>query len=106
MLHTLNKAWVNCCLNQAKDSNKCFLFVVKDDKEFEEINKITSHFFQTNTIDLRKFGYFCITTESEVYDDLRYFNKYYPMWDDILISHDIHDWKIKDFLQDHRIIKY
>ena len=106
MLHTLNKAWVNCCLKQAKNGNKYFLFVAKDDKEFDKINKITSHFFQTNTIDLSNFGYFCITTESEVYDDLRYFNKYYPMWDDILISHDIHNWIIKDFLQEHRIIKY
>jgi hypothetical protein len=109
MLHILNKAWINCFLNQAKDSDKTFLFVVKDKKEERRVNKIISHFFQTNTVNLAKFGYYCITTETEIYTDLMLMKQMmdsYPMWDDILISSNIHDIRIKNFLHKHRIRKY
>ena len=106
MLHTLNKAWINCFLNQARDSDKTFLFVVKDRKEEKQVDQIISHFFQTNTVNLAKFGYYCVTTEEEVYIDKQVMASSYPMWDDILISSNIHDIRIKDFLHKHRIRKY
>ena len=106
MLHTLNKAWTECFLKGLMQTNKNFLFVVKDKKEVEFIEKIIRNFFQVNVVDLLNFGYYCIVTEAEILQDMIYFKDYFPMWDDILISSNIHDLKIKDFLHKHRERKY
>ena len=103
MLHTLNKAWIKCFLNQAKkNSNLSFLFVAKSEEEQKVIAKIISNLFQKKDfikdLFITSFGYYYITTEKEVIRDMTHFSEYFPMWDDILISHDIHDPMIINFL--------
>lgn len=108
MLHTLNKAWIKCFLNQViVNPNKTFLFVAKDKEEEKKVNEIISTFFSNQkNISFKDFGYYCVTTEQQVKQDMIFFKDNYPIWNDILISHDIYDLKIKDFLHKHRKAKY
>ena len=106
MLHTLNKAWIICCLNQIKDPNKQFLFVVKNNEEFKQVKTIISDYFKVNKINLYSHGYFYIASESEIYQDMLCVKDYFPIWDNILISSNIHNLMIKNFLHQHRKEKY
>lgn len=109
MLHTLNKAWIKCFLKQAK-GNKDFLFVTKDLNESKIVYNIISDFFEKDPsfqkISLLSFGYYSVVTEKGIKQDMKYFSEYFPMFDDILISHDIHDPMIINFLHQHRKRKY
>lgn len=108
MFHILNKTWIKYFLKQVMvNPDKTFLFVVKDEEERKRVCEIISTFFSNQkNISLKNFGYYCVTAEQEVKQDMFYFKEDYPMWDDILISRDIHDLKIKDFLHKHRKVKY
>lgn len=94
MLHTLNKAWTNIIANQLKKgliSN--VLFVPKDEEKL--LNFIEEK-------DCYIPAPYSICTEEEIL----YFMKnkpddYLSMFDDILISHDIHDPLIKSYLSRH-----
>jgi hypothetical protein len=109
MLHTLNKAWIKCFLKQAKD-NKNFLFVAKDVNELKTVYDIISDLFEKDSsfqeISCSSFGYYIVVTEENIKQDMKYFSEYFSMWDDILISHDIHDSMIINFLSQHRKRKY
>ena len=109
MLHTLNKAWIKCFLKQAK-GNKDFLFVAKDLNELKTVDNIISDLFEKDSsfqkISFSSFGYYTVITEEEIKQDMIHFSEYFPMWDDILISHDIHDPLIINFLSQHRKRKY
>lgn len=105
MLHTLNKAWIECFFKQAQN-NKNFLFVVKNDEESKQVSEILCDFYKKNPIDFFNLGYICDTTEAEVANDMVWLKDDYPMWDDILISPNIHNSMIKSFLHKHRKRKY
>lgn len=97
MLHTLNKAWVNIL---ARHDKKQYLFVAYDDREkekifnmlldIEETNPITSEITIADLFNVKYDISFC-----------KYYNEEFPMYDDILVSHDIHDCMLLDFLGRH-----
>jgi hypothetical protein len=105
MLHTLNKAWIECFFKQAQN-NKNFLFVVKNDEESKQVSEMLCELYKKNLINFFNFGYICNTTEAKVLDDMIWFKDNYPMWDDILISSNIHNCMVKNFLHKHRKRKY
>ena len=105
MLHILNKAWIECFLKQAQN-NKDFLLVAKNNEELKQVSEILCDFYKKNPINFFNFGYICNTTEAEVANDMIWLKDDYPMWDDILISSNIHNCMIKDFLHKHRKRKY
>jgi len=94
MLHTLNKAWVKILSNQ---EDKSFLFVANDIEEWEYIYNELKEIEKTNKIK----SSIAISTISNIKFMItfnKFFNEDFNMYDDILISHEIHDVMIKDYL--------
>jgi len=98
MLHTLNKAWVKILLNQVKN-NKISnpLFVFTSNEEFNMIDKLCEEFGLENyyTLNEQMMRMFMNLEKKD--------GKFRPEFDfdDVLISHDIHDVMLKDFLGRH-----
>lgn len=94
MLHILNKAWADIIYNQAKNnSDKIYLFVTTNDKEavlaFDR-EEILPNIFVTSERNMMI-----------MMDRVNLGEGKMPMFEDILISHKIHDVFLKDFLGRH-----
>ena len=94
MLHTLNKAWMDILVKQLKNGTiKNCLCVCMNDNDLEIVEKATipENCYQINTV------YFTNDNDAdeifEISQDV--------MFDDILISHNLHNPIIKDFLSKH-----
>lgn len=100
MLHTLNKAWATILINQAiKDPTKSFLFVAKDFNEYDKYIDLLVE------LDKNKNSDNVLIISSKVAKMWMIFDKRgieeMDMFDDILISHEIHDNMLHDFLGRH-----
>lgn len=98
MLHTLNRAWVRILLNQVRTntiSNPLFVITSKD--EFDMVDKLCEEFGLENyyTLSEQVMQNFMNMEKQK--------GKFRPEFDfdDILISHEIHDVMLKDFLGRH-----
>lgn len=104
MLHTLNEAWANILINQAiKDTDKEFLFVCKNTEEACKYQDLVA-----NTDKEKVLGYenVCMIAiediETWITDIVQSHGEHkMPIFDDILISHELHDPMIKNFLGQH-----
>ena len=101
MLHTLNTAWMQILAKQAtKDLNKQFLLVTATEHEkFDTIDELWPWFSKWPGI-----MHMDIKSVKDLKQDIltcAYYNEEFPMYDDILVSHSIHDIFIKDFLGRH-----
>ena len=100
MLHTINQAWLRVLVNQScSDFNKNFLVVASDDEERSQIYKILRDLqISDDSVNIN-----IVTTQDIKYDIgfCKFYNKAFPMYDDILISSELHDIFIKDFLGRH-----
>jgi len=94
MLHTLNKAWVDIIKNQAKNnSENAYLFVTTNNDEIElafDGEEILPNIF----VATEKMMIIMMDIVNSDKGDM-------PMFEDILISHGIHDIFLKDFLGRH-----
>jgi hypothetical protein len=101
MLHTINKAWLKILVNQScSDFNKNFLVVASDDEECSQIRKT----LRDLQISDDSVIHISIATIRKIRYDIqfcKFYNKKFPMYDDILISSELHDIFIKDFLGRH-----
>lgn len=100
MLHTLNKAWATILINQAiKDPTKTFLFVANDLEEYDKYIDLLVE------LDKNKNSYNVLIIIGKVARMWMIFDKRgieeTDMFDDILISHEIHDMMLKNFLSKH-----
>jgi len=97
MLHTLNKAWTTILM---RHDHKSYLFVYSTDDEAQMINGVISKV-------LKETGVTCdfhVISESDVKKDIIHHQQNgtdFEIYDDILISHDIHDIMLKDYLNRH-----
>lgn len=94
MLYTINRAWLNILAKQLCDkkiNSICCCYCTEE--EFDLILKIC-HTFNI-------YGKCWIVSEKNMKKP--YVTKFFPMFDDILISHDLNDIVIKDFLAKHCI---
>ena len=103
MLHTLNKAWANILIKQAEaDLQKKMAFACTD----EELDKWRNFLKNSGTkakIRVLPLWFLKIRLkyEQETKSGKIYHRRLLGDFDDILISHDIHDIMIKDFLSRH-----
>lgn len=98
MLHTLNKSYAKILLNQnLKDESKLFLFVT--DGSPKEIREVFSAMEETRNFS----GAFIIWIDDmmDIMNRVKSGQGDMPMFDDILISHELHDIFLKDFLGRH-----
>lgn len=113
MLHTLNKAWLESMAKQLKNGIIEDCLCVCTDEEFSMIQEIVNKYH----ISCKFFVVF--TDELERAFDICSFLRTSPdknpsimpipvdrIYDDILISHDIHNPMIINFLHQHRKRKY
>ena len=103
MLHTLNKAWANILIKQAEaDPQKKMAFACTDE-EFDEWRNFLKNFGAKANIRVLPFWRLKIRLkyEQETKSGKIYHRRLLGDFDDILISHDIHDIMIKDFLSRH-----
>ena len=104
MLHTLNKAWARIIVNQLqKGMIENALFVAKNSDEVLEIVKFTDSLIG-NDGDVYHHPPYDIFLEDVVKRDMEtdvVGASRLSMYDDILISHDIHDCNVKSFLSQH-----
>ena len=93
MLHTLNKAWVKILVNQAlKDCNKRFLFIC--DENNSEAEMVFNLLPTDKILDICVINY-------KIAKNMPNINLDIPKFDDILVSHEIHDMFLKDYLHKH-----
>ena len=103
MLHTLNKAWANILIKQAEtDPQKKMAFACTD----EELDKWRNFLKDSGTkAKIRVLPLWLLKIrlkyEQETKSGKIYHRRLLGDFDDILISHDIHDIMIKDFLCRH-----
>ena len=91
MLHTLNKAWVKILANQLDSGHlSSVLFVVTNSAEIELVIRTCHHVADKYTM----------VNEDRVRQSMQAQDSF-PMYDDILISHEIHDSGMKSFLCQH-----
>jgi len=98
MLHTLNSGWAKILLNQnLKDQSKLFLFVT--DGSPREMGEIYKAMNETNNFS----GVFVISIDNmtDIMKRVKAGQGEMPMFDDILISHELYDIFLKDFLSRH-----
>lgn len=98
MLHTLNKSYEKILLNQSiKDESKLFLFVT--DGSPKEMREILEAMNETDSFG----GAFIIDINGmiDIMNRVKSGQGKMPMFDDILISHELHDIFLKDFLGRH-----
>lgn len=100
MLHTLNKAWATILINQAiKDPTKKFLFVAKDLNEYDKYIDLLVELDKNKNNDnvliiIGKVAKMWMIFDKRGIEEA-------DMFDDILISHEIHDNMLHDFLGRH-----
>lgn len=101
MLHTLNRAWAKILVNQAvNDTHKKFLFVTATkDELFDTIDML----WPLLPVDVK-----AVHIKVQSLDELKqeiairaYYGESFEIYDDILISHELTDIFIKDFLNKH-----
>lgn len=104
MLHTLNDAWARILINQViKDTHKKFLFICENMKEVEKYIDMVVDMDEEKVLYVGNI--FIITIKDA--ETWVTFMKKYPrkhemiMYDDILISHELHDPMIKNILGQH-----
>lgn len=99
MLHTLNEAWAKILIEQVKRGTKSWVLFVcdSDNSEMEMAIKLieesgVASVCLTNEILAE------IAMEMDASEDLDF---EMPMFDDILVSHKVHNVMLKDFLGRH-----
>lgn len=101
MLHILNKAWVNIL---ARHAGQLILFVYTNQKESEMIIDTFSAVYQEVDKDDDKLCNMWVISEQDLKTYIELCKLGYAefeMCDDILISHNIYDMMLKDFLSKH-----
>lgn len=104
MLHTINNAWVTIIVKQLQNGViDNALLVVKDSDEAFKVVEFTDKLLGISFENYKKPPY-TIYTEDVVYrsmcpDAAR--TSDFPMFDDVLVSHDIHDTMLKSYLSQH-----
>ena len=102
MLHTLNRAWVKIL---AKHENAKILFVFKDLADLRMIDEAICEIDEELGKNSNKRANIWVYNENEVREQIKLDKqdnkKSFRMYDDILISHEIHDNMLHDFLGRH-----
>ena len=97
MLHTLNKAWAACLAHQIRTGMISTVLIIANTPEEYECKKcLWDARWDNNRVETQVV---CMSI-----DRIRYItsNKVHlPIFDDILISHDLHDIMVKDYLSKH-----
>lgn len=97
MFHTLNKAWATILVKQSlENKNKMFLFVC--DKNNSEAIMITDLLEQYSASGIYMTNYTLAQFFKVINSNG---NDRFPMFDDILVSKNIHDCMLLDFLSKH-----
>lgn len=97
MLHTLNKAWTTILMRQ---DHKSHLFVYSTDEESQMIIDVISNVLKETGVTCN----FHVISENDIKEDIARHQQNgtdCEIYDDILISHDIHDVMLKDYLNRH-----
>lgn len=104
MLHTLNKAWATILIKQAiKDPTKKFLFVAKGLEEYDKYIDLLVELDKNKNNDnvliiIEKVAKMWMLFDERGIEEP-------DMFGDILISHEIHDLMLQNFLSKHCIRK-
>lgn len=103
MLHTLNKAWADILINQAMaDPTKRIVFACTDE-EYEEWDKYVEEHKPAGIVRVMWLSFIKEKMRDEI--EIKKGNSKcrwnLANYDDILISHEIHDLMVKDFLGRH-----
>ena len=104
MLHTINNAWVTIIVKQLQNGViNSALLVVKDSEEAIKVVEFTDKLLG-NSFDNYKTPPYSIYTEDVMYrsmcpDVVR--TSEFPTFDDVLISHEIHDTMLRSYLSQH-----
>ena len=101
MLHTLNKAWTKILVRHA---GKKILFIYTNQKECDMVTDTISEAYREVYKDDNKLGNMWVISEEDIKSHIELCKSGYAnfeMCDDILISHDIHDCMLLDYLERH-----
>lgn len=101
MLHTLNKAWTKIFVCHA---GKKILFIYTNQKECDMVTDTISEAYREVNKDDNKLCNMWVISEEDIKSYIELCKSGYAnfeMCDDILISHDIHDCMLLDYLERH-----
>lgn len=100
MLHTLNRAWASILIKQAiTNSALSVLFVAADEDEAMCFRQLARRLIPDNTAVNLSISTVGSIIYSRSYATWR--SEEFPEFDDILISHEVHDAMLLDFLSRH-----
>lgn len=101
MLHTLNKAWTKILVRHA---GKKILLIYTNQKECDMVTDTISEAYREVYKDDNKLCNMWVISEEDIKSHIELCKSGYAnfeMCDDILISHDIHDCMLLDYLERH-----
>lgn len=110
MLHTITSGWLRILVNQAIDDPKlCFLFVASDEDERDWIissirSYIATEYPKLTTSYINRDINISVATIETIKYERRYLawrQQSFPMYDSILVSHELNDVMLKSFLSQH-----
>ena len=105
MLHTITSGWLRILVNQAIDDPElCFLFVASDEDERDWIISSIRSYIATEYPKLTTFFNISVATIETIKYERSYLawrQQSFPMYDSILVSHELNDVMLKSFLSQH-----